>query len=327
MNQKILVILTAIALFILSVLSLSCYVAWSWPLELLSHFRIQYLILSLILSGVVIFMKRNRYLKTNLLVFVALLLVGLNLIEIVPWYLPPPQQATGNADKQLRVLSFNLNIQNINYQDIISLTQDNQPDIALFIEVSQATFQNLQIGLKDNLPYVFRSPGGGLAIFSRLPMLDAKGNNLNGQGGHNLIATIQLDKQPIKIIGTHPLVPIKPSTFHRRNRQLAALSNYISTLNQPVILVGDFNLTPWSPYYRIFINKTKMHNARLGFGILPSWPRTATHVSLPSWIIPLMNIPIDHCFVSKHFKVARTYTGGNANSDHASLITDLVYRG
>jgi endonuclease/exonuclease/phosphatase (EEP) superfamily protein YafD len=324
MNQKISVILAAIALFVLAVLSLSCYIAWSWPLELLSHFRIQYLLLSLILSGVIVFLKRNRYLKNNLLVFVSLLVVGLNSIEVVPWYLPHPQQTSANADKQIRVLSFNLNIQNDNYKDVINLTQDNQPDIALFIEVSQATVQKLQVGLKDSLPYVFRSPGGGLAIFSRLPIKDAKGDNLNGQGGHNLIATIQVDKQPIQFIGTHPLVPIKPSTFHRRNRQLAALSNYISSLNQPLILIGDFNLTPWSPYYRRFINKTKLHNTRLGFGILPSWPRTATHVNLPSWIIPLVNIPIDHCFVSKQFKVVRTYTGGNANSDHASLITDLV---
>jgi len=324
MNQRIFVICGAIALLILTVLSLSCYIAWSWPLELITHFRIQYLILSLIISGVFTFLWRKRYLKSNLLIFVALLLVGLNIIEVIPWYLPHAQQANGNVDKQIRVLSLNLNIQNQNFQEVINLAQDNHPDIALFIEITKTTFQKLQAGLQESLPYAFRSPGGGLAIFSRLPIQDVKGDNLNGQGGHNLIATILVNQQLIQFIGTHPLVPIKPSTFHSRNRQLAALSNYISNLNQPLILVGDFNLTPWSPYYRRFINKTKLHNTSLGFGILPTWPRPATHVHLPSWIIPLMNIPIDHCFVSTEFKVVRSDTGENANSDHASLITDLI---
>ncbi len=326
MLQRIPLILASTALLALGLLSVLCYVAWFWPLELLAHFRIQYLILSLIISSVLVILWRTRQLKSKVLVIAALLLIGLNGVEVMPWYLPHSQHVVGHGAKPIRVLSFNLNIQNQRDNEVINLVRNNQPDVALFIEVDREAVENLKIGLKDILPYSFRSPGGGLALLSRLPIQDARGDNFNGKGGHNLIATLEVDKQSIQLIGTHPIVPVTRKNFHSRNRQLAALSDYIRGLNQPLILVGDLNLTPWSPYYRRLINKTSLHNTRLGFGILPSWPRRATHVHFPSWLRPVVNIPIDHCLVSKHFSVARTYTGANANSDHASLITDLVLR-
>lgn len=326
MLQRIPLIVATATLLALGLLSLLSYIAWLWPLELLTHFRIQYFISSLIVSSVLVILWRTHHLKSKVLVLAALLLVGLNGIEVIPWYLPHSQQVVGKAAKPIRVLSFNLNIQNNRDNEVINSVRDTHPDVALFLEVDQDAVENLKAGLKDTLPYSFRSPGGGLALLSRFPIQQAKGDNFNGKGGHNLLATIEVDKEPIQLIGTHPLVPVTRKNFHSRNRQLAALSDYIRGVNQPLILVGDFNLTPWSPYYRRFINKTSLHNTRLGFGILPSWPRPATHVHFPSWLIPLVNIPIDHCLVSKHFSVARIYTGANANSDHASLVTDLVLR-
>ncbi|AFY31658.1 endonuclease/exonuclease/phosphatase family protein [Calothrix sp. PCC 7507] len=325
-NDKLTLILAIASLLILALLSICSYIAWSWPLELITHFRIQYFVLSLIISIVFGILWRTRHLKSKLLLFMALLLLGMNAIEVIPWHLPHAQQVIANSTKQIRILSFNLNIKNKNDNEVINLVRNERPDLALFIEVDQSIVEELKTGLKSSLPYSFRSPGGGLAILSRLPIKDAKGDNFNGQGGHNLIATLEVDKQLIKFIGTHPLVPVTRNNFHRRNQQLAALTNYIQNINQPLILAGDFNLTPWSPYYRRFVNKTKLHNTRLGFGILPSWPRPASHINLPTWLLPTMNIPIDHCFVSQQFGVARTYIGANANSDHASLITDLVLR-
>ncbi|RCJ17924.1 endonuclease/exonuclease/phosphatase [Nostoc sp. ATCC 43529] len=322
----IIAIATLVVLTSLTLLSLISYIAWSYPLELITHFRIQYLILSLIATSILLILWKTHHLKNKVIIIIALFLVSLNAIEIIPWYLPHSQQLVNNPAKQIRILSFNINIQNQNDEEVINVVQKNNPDVAVFIEVDKNAVENLKNRLKNTLPYTFRSPAGGLAILSRFPIQNAKGDNFNGQGGHNLIATLEVDKKLIKLIGTHPIVPITRGNFHRRNRQLAALTNYIRELNQPLILVGDFNLTPWSPYYRQFINKTKLHNTRLGFGILPTWPRPASHVHLPQWIIPLMNIPIDHCFVSKHFGVAGIYAGANANSDHASLIADLVLR-
>lgn len=82
MLQKITLIVAIATLFTLGLLSLLSYIAWSWPLELFTHFRFQYLILSLIASVILLILEKTRYLKTKLLIFPALLLVGLNIREL-----------------------------------------------------------------------------------------------------------------------------------------------------------------------------------------------------------------------------------------------------
>lgn len=324
MLQRIVLIITIATLILLGLVSLLVYFAWFWPLELLAHFRVQYLISAVIFTIVLIILGQIGQLKNKPLIIVGLLIVGLNAVDVIPWYLPHSQQVVGTPGKPLRVLSFNLNVQNNQDNKVVNLIQSNRPDLTLLAEVDANTFKILKSSLKDTLPYSFKSPGGGLAVFSRFPFVDIRADRLNSQGNHNIIASLIINKQLIKFIGIHPLVPITRSNFHRRNSQLAAVNNYILKQDQPLILVGDFNITPWSPYYRQLINKTQLYNTRLGFGILPSWPRPATHVRLPSWLIPLVNIPIDHCLVSQQFRVRQIYTGANANSDHASLIVDLV---
>jgi len=70
-----------------------------------------------------------------------------------------------------------------------------------------------------------------------------------------------------------------------------------------LIFTGDLNLTPWSPYYKRLVEKTGLHNTKLGFGVEPSWIEPATHVHLPALIIGVIKLPIDHIFVSNDIKV------------------------
>lgn len=329
MVKKIISILAFLGLFSLATVSLGSYFAWQYPVELLSHFRVQYFTLSLIFSVIIFILYVKRYLKSKLLVLFAVSLMGLNAVEVVPWYLPHPRQITEDIYQSIRLLQFNVNIQNNNIEKITDVVKFEHPDIALFLEVDQNAVNKINDNLKDVFPYNFKSPGGGLALLSRVPILDARGDDLNAKNT-NLIATLSIHNQPVEFIGTHPLVPVKPSTFHRRNLQLAALSDYIKKVKVPVIVAGDFNLTPWSPYYRRFVKTTKLHNTRLGYGILPSWIRSTSYLNYPKLLIFVMenflSIPIDHCFVNDDFQVAGVHIGNNANSDHAPVITDLVLK-
>ena len=42
-----------------------------------------------------------------------------------------------------------------------------------------------------------------------------------------------------------------------RNRQLAGLARFISEREGPIILLGDLNVTPWSPYFTDFLRKVR----------------------------------------------------------------------
>ncbi|WP_233787117.1 endonuclease/exonuclease/phosphatase family protein [Dulcicalothrix desertica] len=318
-------IIILVTLCILGLLSLLNYFAWSYPLELLTHFRVQYFVAALIITGILLILQQKRIIKNKAIIFIAVAIVSLNLAEILPWYLPNSQKVSNNESPQIKIESFNVNVENQEYTTAIDVVRKDKPDVALFIEVHDTWFNNLKIGLKDIFPYSFRSPGGGLAVFSRIPLEGSHGVNLD-EVGHHLVTNFNVNGKTVHFIGTHPMVPVKPKTFHRRNRQLAALEKYINQQQNPVIIAGDFNVSPWSPYYRKFIKKTNLHNTRLGFGILPSWPRPATHVKIPSWLIPLVNIPIDHCLVSKDFGVVNTRISQNGNSDHAAIVVSLVLR-
>jgi hypothetical protein len=82
------------------------------------------------------------------------------------------------------------------------------------------------------------------------------------------------------------------------------------------ILINGLEVAPWSPHYRRSLGKTRLHNTRLGFGILPSWSR----------VHPFFAISIDHILVSPEIGVKQTHVGRSVGSDHLPLISDLWVR-
>lgn len=78
-------------------------------LEIVSHFKLQYLILSVLLFCLLLLTRPKKILILSSIFCLALLLV-----EVAPWYIPHTVQP-GNNTTQLKILSSNINIQNQNY--------------------------------------------------------------------------------------------------------------------------------------------------------------------------------------------------------------------
>ncbi|WP_371357457.1 endonuclease/exonuclease/phosphatase family protein [Hydrocoleum sp. CS-953] len=130
----------------------------------------------------------------------------------------------------------------------------------------------------------------------------------------SLVTQLKVPGKPISLVVTHPAIPTKRANFKLRNQELELLADYVSKLESPIIVVGDFNTSIWSPYYHQFVHKTGLINGRRGFGIQPSWPTD----------FPLFYIPIDHCLVSPEIQVLNSHIGENVGSDHLPLITDVA---
>jgi endonuclease/exonuclease/phosphatase (EEP) superfamily protein YafD len=321
MNFVILAVFAiTIAVFLLSI---GKYFFWSYPFELLTHFQIQYFWLLIITSFVGAICWWQEKLDNRIILFLWLFTLALNLVEILPWYLSKQQVVTEHSDV-LTVMSFNICGNNTDTPAIVRSIRAIDPDVVMLVEVSPKMMEQITASLESEFPARFRSPGGGLGVLSKLPLKSAQGENFAGSDATNLVATIEYHQHEIKIIGTHPMVPKGLDLFNYRNQHLQAISNYIKGTQESAILLGDFNLTPWSPYYRQLVQTTGLHNTRLGFGILPTWTRSSSCAELPNWLIPILNIPIDHIFVSKDFQIVRTYPGDNGNSDHAPIIAELA---
>ncbi|NJM28330.1 MAG: endonuclease/exonuclease/phosphatase family protein [Pseudanabaena sp. RU_4_16] len=303
-------------------------------LELASHFKVQYLILCLLLFGILLLSQRQT--TTIAISLFCLIIIA---TEILPWYLPQHSalavagtNRTVNRAVPLKVINSNILILNRNYDKVLSFVRADKPDIAIFIEVDEAWAKKLA-PLKDILPYSTDLPLSfdlGIAVFSRLPLKNIAVEYFDTDSTPSqfkrasIVADLEIEGQTISLIATHPATPIKPRVFNSRNIQLEAIAKYIQTLKHPVVMAGDLNITMWSPYYRKFISDAGLHNAREGFGILPTWPTNKAQSRLVARISKLVAIPIDHCLVSPAIAVQNIRTGPNVDSDHLPLITDLL---
>jgi len=305
-------------------------------LEVAAHFKWQYLILSL--CPFFFFLLQFCFKSRQKLQKLGLILSGfclvINLGEILPWYFPHHWFNQDIQGQELRVLLSNMDKYKDNSDRAIALIQKERPDIVVFVEVGTAIAAKLKAGLTDILPYslehietgflpAFWLGDKGLSeetrfldgslILSHIPLENPQVKSLGG-GRKSLLANLQISGQLISLIAVHPSKATGQIYFEERNRQLEAIADYAATLKNPVILIGDMNVTMWSPYYRDLVKKTQLHNVRAGFGILPTWPTFQ----------PLLYIPIDHCLVSPDFQVLKVRRGQAIGSDHFPLIADLI---
>lgn len=290
---------------------------WKIYLEIFSHFQAQYFVVALLLLGLLLLTRRRPP------VWIGLFCCAVLAVQIVPWYLPP-RSLLSQPEPNLRVLVANINTQNRSYANVINLVRQEKPDLAVFMEVDDTWAEQFE-AFSDLLPYSFgqaKPYNLGLLVYSRQPLVDSQIEFFGVEKNVSVVGKLAIAGQTISLVATHPYPPAKSSFFHLRNKQLDAIAQYLQTVKDPVVMVGDLNITMWSPYYKRFVNRTGLKNARAGFGILPTWPvRNAFfQTPLPTW---MLSIPIDHCLLSPKLKAVDVRTGAETGSDHRPLIVDL----
>ncbi|HHP7232345.1 MAG TPA: endonuclease/exonuclease/phosphatase family protein [Xenococcaceae cyanobacterium] len=282
-------------------------------IEFTINFKLQYLLLGLFTSFFWFLTHRYTWL------LVSLLCVLLNLIAIAPWYFSTPNQVIANSQEPtLRLLAFNVLHGNTRYQDAIALVEQEQPDIAAFLEASPPWDTELT-ALSQIFPYHFSAKKIQIEIYSKIPL-----NNPQIQVYGNfrgwVIANLNIADNNITFVATHayPQLFFGDWGWELRNQHLqAGIGKNLGQIEQPTIVIGDLNTTMWSPQYKTMIRHSQLHNTRQGFGILPT-----QSVLLPQ--IPWLSIPLDHCLVSDDFVVTQMRTGKNIGSDHLPIIVDVV---
>jgi endonuclease/exonuclease/phosphatase (EEP) superfamily protein YafD len=277
-------------------------------IDLFSHFKVQYLLLSVI-PFIFFLLKRHR---SGLILSLCCILI--NALEVVPWYIP---QSVNPIGQPVRVLMSNVDKNHAQYDQVIAMTQAEKPDITVFVEVGKQGVKKLDV-LQSQMPYALAHQDietDGTAIYSRFPLLNPEIKTL-GAGRKVVVAQVEINGEFVTLMAAHPSNAVRKIYADERNQQLDAIAADLRSRPGAVILAGDLNVTPWSPHYRRSLGNTRLHNTRLGFGILPSWSR----------VHPFFAIPIDHILVSPEIGVKQTHTGRSVGSDHLPLISDLWIR-
>jgi endonuclease/exonuclease/phosphatase (EEP) superfamily protein YafD len=168
-------------------------------------------------------------------------------------------------------------------------------------------------GLQEEYPFQTIFPathGFGIGLLSKHELLSPSIQEFSSDIPF-IKSAIRWDGQLIDLFVVHLLPPVVPAWFERRNDSLEELSSVIKS-DQPAIIMGDFNLTPWSRFYEQFTEKNGLRSARnFRNGFQTSWYGMGFY------------LPIDHFFVSKEISVQNFSIGPDIGSDHWPLMGEF----
>jgi endonuclease/exonuclease/phosphatase (EEP) superfamily protein YafD len=283
-----------------------------WLPELLTHFRMHFA------TGLILVLLGALACRRFGVATVAAALAAANLVPMLPYIAPgPPQAEAGQAE--IRVMSANVSLRNADYAALRAAIVQENPDIIGLQEVTGKWLDELS-PIRSDYPFtVLRPEEGayGLALFSRFPIRELGSSPYLEEGIQTAVSVeMEVGQKSVTLVLAHLKAPTTPRNAKLRNRQIDRLADMIgSDRNDEQILVGDFNTTPWSPYYLPLETEANLANAARGRGYRATWP-----VGLG-----FLKIPIDHCMVSPGLRVRQMRTGGDIGSDHFPIIVDVAF--
>lgn len=279
-----------------------------WGFELVSHFRLQIVVAAAVLLGLAIAFRKPA-LALGLAV-----MAGINAWPLLPYL------ATGEAPRagqRLVVLDINVEAFNPDHARVLRAIRAADADLVTIIELSPSLAGELDV-LADDYPYRLLRPAAnpfGIGVLSRYPLAASLSFELGP--GPGLQTDVELPFGRITLLAAHPMPPVGPTRARERNRQLRELAERASRLGEPLLICGDFNLSPYSPYFRRFEQQSHTANVRLGLGLGFSWPS----------FMPLLGIPIDHCFRRGPLVPAAVERMEPTGSDHYPVRVTLRWQG
>ncbi|NEQ46110.1 MAG: endonuclease/exonuclease/phosphatase family protein [Leptolyngbya sp. SIOISBB] len=292
-----------------------------WPFEMIGAGYLWFAALTLILLLVLLRLKpRPPHRKVRLVMALAL---GLYVTTLGAWYIPRLRDARAGG-VPLTVMTYNVNHLTWNTAAVTDLVRTNPVDIFGLVEPFKEQAAELRDNVPDLYPYYYRSTGGGLSLFSRYPITEATTENL-GTKYHSLFAIADVNGKPVRIVVAHPLAPVSIYNFVHRNEAMVALAAYAAQQPITTIMMGDFNLTSWSIYFRDFIRHSSLRSVNLGHGLNPTWFYNGAGRSLSrrEHLKHMLKIPIDHVFVSQDISVDQVITPASGVSDHRPVMAKL----
>jgi len=278
-----------------------------WPLDLLSHFRIQYIVLGG--AGSLLLLVGKRRLFATIGIVSALV----NVYCCIPYYVASHDERSEN-DLEIKVLMYNVLTSNDRYADVVQAIVSSQADVIFLMEVNQKWVDGLR-ELEAFYPYTATKPRDdnfGVAMYSRFEFKDMAFEYFSGVP--SIYVRVALNQVHLNIIGTHPVPPASQAGTDSRDAHLRKLSSFINRLDDPTIVMGDLNATPFSYAFRSFTNSSKLRDSSLGFGIEATWHRK----------LLIFALPLDHILVSEEIKVLDRYIGDSLGSDHSMVFASLA---
>lgn len=175
------------------------------------------------------------------------------------FYIQEPISQETTQEWTLKILFANIHKDNINYEWIKKTISDNDPDMLMFVEFADHHYDNLKDFLQAKYPYTNSTTRSkkfvGSMVFSKYP-LDNRADDFPQGARRYGYFSLPYQNQQIYFYLVHTSSPDSYNHFIMRNEQLTTFvknfkSHKTDRQHDNIVAVGDFNVTPWSPYYTI----------------------------------------------------------------------------
>jgi endonuclease/exonuclease/phosphatase (EEP) superfamily protein YafD len=278
-------------------------------LERMSHFRFGWIVLLLLLAAC--FIKRGQ----RLFAWISSLLLAGSVLTILPYWISPAQ-----AERQgsgLKFIAWNLLWENPRKDEALPWLLDQRADVLVLTECTDDWRARLE---KLSTEYPHRITSGrdgaeGMWVLSRHP-LDAP-DPAGLAANKPWISTVMHAPQgPVRILGMHPRTPRSGRRFDERNEQYRIAAAIAGASDIPVVLLGDLNCTPFSPWFGRLLREGGLKDSGKGFGLPATWRSNG------------IGLPIDHILVSPSWQVLeRRVHPDRMGSDHHPVVAVLAPQG
>lgn len=230
-----------------------------------------------------------------------------------------------DAAGTLRLLTLNLYDSGTDPAAFRRLIEREEPDLVLLTELPP------DLGpLIDDLPALppyrvidrIGSPFD-VALFSRWPVaawqMDRSVHRRLPVLSADLCSPAGDDAAPLclRVVGLHAAQPLLQQGVPQ-NAQLELAAEYVrSAPGGRAVLMGDLNLTPWSPRFDRLLAEAGLHDVSARRPFAATW-RSA---------LPGLGLVIDHVLASDGLAVACRRVAEDVGSDHLPVVADLAFEG
>jgi len=232
--------------------------------------------------------------------------VALMLVSILPQTLP--NQAPVDEDAApISLMWSNMFVQNPVPQKILPWIAKKHPDIVVLVEVTYKQRKAMADVLKESYPYVIRS--NDMIIASRYPVTTPTAR-VRGFVAYSM--TVRTPKGPITLVAAHLARPWPYTAEGKQPYQFEHLYEGLKYLpREKMVLVGDFNSSPYAAHLRDFAKRRDMS---IAYGLLGTWYS----------VIPAVGrVTIDNVLVSRDLHLSNRQIGPSTGSDHSPVYVEI----
>ena len=243
-------------------------------------------------------------------------------VRFTPLWPVQTAQFEGNIETTptISVLACNVKQGNRDYQRVIDLIEERQPDIAVFMETDQAWTDALLPCLSKFRERIEQpqEDSYGMIFASQLPLREQEVRFLLNEEVPSISCVVQLSGgRDVRMIAIHPEPPLPNRDTLGRDAEILVAAKIAREESLPVVVTGDLNDVAWSLTTRRFLRISGLLDPRQGRGMFNSFDARF-------WFL---RWPLDHIFHSRDFELVSIERQKFVGSDHFPMFYCLALTG